>query len=452
MKREDKIFDAIRKKVLEKDEERRNEEEIKAMREANIEALTELTSLSRKEVEKIAEEVKKEHLLNQRKKQRRITTLIIVLAVSGFIVYLAVKPKPVLKLRVVEDSFTDNSQGDWNLVNSFNYKRTLTPNGYIFETDKDDWCYWDNVDITFPKNFDVEVTSSWLNGKYDSYGIGLHYSNTDYYAFLIRGDGAAGFGKIVNKEWVINDSWKFDLGRKGKNQTNLQKVEVRNGQFSYYINNNLVRSGTLDMQLNNLALRCCDQQQVAFQNVKVYDVDKNKVIFEDNFSKPSEQWNAESDISFESGFNDGKLTITSNYDNECNWPKSDKYLISDNCEIELTSVWISGELANYGLMLMVDGDNYYSFEYQNNGEARLVESRNNNYVYVQEYVKTPFEGDGKTAQTQKIIIKEGQISYFINNQKIKEVSANQSFPCYLGLRVCGKQTVAFDKLTIKYYE
>jgi len=450
-KLEEKILEEIRNKVIENDLNRKNDQEIKAMREANIEALTELTSLSRKEVEKIAEDVKKGYLIEQQRKQKRIILFVLFIVVFGGILFFVLKPKPALQIRMVEDDFSEN-KFEWALINSFNYKRYFENDQYIIETSKKDWCYWDNVAIDFPKNYDIEVSSIWLNGKFDSYGIALLKSNTDYYAFTIRADGAATFGKVVEKNWEINDTWKDKIAKTGKKQSNIQRVEVRNGAFSYFVNNNLVRTGTVDMPFGFLALRCCGEQQVGYEYVKITNQDTKKVIFEDDFKVNSGKWSAEKDFLFESKFETGRLAISSNYGSECNWCTSATHQITDNCEIELSSVWLSGELADYGLMILSDDENYYSLELQNNGNARFVERNNAVYSYVQNYIKTPYESDGLKTIIQKIEIKDNEIRYSVNNQLIKKQATNLLFPCKIALRVCGKQSVAFDKLSIKYYE
>ncbi len=450
-KLQDKILAEIRTKAIEKDFERKNEQEINEMREANIEALTELTSLSRKEIEAIADGVKKDHLLKQKQKKNRIIIFSISVIFIMFIAYLIVKPKPELKTRIVTDDFSNNSF-EWSTYNNFNYNRYFKNNQYIFENNKSEWCYWDNIAVDLPKNYDVELSSSWQNGKFDGYGLGLLNTNTDYFAFVLRGDGSVSFGEVVDKKWIIDDPWKSDVANKGKKQTNIQRIEVRDRNFNYFINNKLVRSGILDLEIKKLALRCCGQQTVAFIDLKVTNTDTKKVLLDENFSKPSEQWKPEKDFLAESSVKDGKYVFNCNNDNNCYWSTSEMLKITDNCEIELSSTWLSGELGDYGLMILSDDNNYYSCELQNNGEARLVECKSDTYVYVQNYIKTGLESDGKQTIKQKIIIKNGDMTYFVNDQRIKTVPANLDFPCKIAMRNCGKQSVAFDNLSIKYFE
>jgi len=450
-KHEEKILAAIRNKVIEKDIQRNSEEEIKEMQEANIEALTELTTLSRKEVEQIAEQVKKDFDINEKKKQKRIIQYSIFFLVSIIVLYFVFRPEPKLKERIVEDNFNDNSS-EWSVINEFVYNRYFKDKQYYIELNNKGWCYWDDLNVDFPKNCDIEVASKWMNGKYSSYGLGLNQSDNEYFAFTIKGDGSASFGKVVNSKWVIDDANKYKIGNEGKNKTNIQKIEIRNKNFKYYVNDNLVRTGILDLDYTMLSLYGCGEQEVAFDYVKVTDTDTKNVIFTDDFSNPSNLWNPKKKFTCEANISNGKFVFNMENPDNCNWSGSEILEVTKNCEIELTSTWLTGELANYGFMILNDDENYYSLELQNNGVARFVERSLDKYTYVQDDVKTPFDSDGKKQNVQKAIIKDKKISYYVNNKLIKTYSSSLDYPCKIAIRACGKQTIAFEKLKIKYYE
>ncbi len=450
-KLEEKILEEIRKIVIEKDLKRQSENEKEEMREANIEALTELTSLSREEVEDISADVRKVFLTQHKKKQKRNTRIAIGVGIAAIIAFFIFKPEKELVARPFTDDFSEN-KNNWSIYNDFTQKRYFKNNQYIYEIKKDDWCYWDNAEIEFPENFDVEVNSNWIKGKYDGYGVALAKDNTNYLAFRIKADGKASFAKIIEKEWVISGTWLADKANKGKNQTNIQKIKVRDKKFKYFVNDNLVRTGVIDMQLNNVALRACGNQVVAFNSVKVTDADKNEVIFEDDFSNPDERWETDKDYEMDSYFQDGQFILDSNDENgNCHWANS-SVQVTENCELILSSVWHEGELDTYGFMVMNDDDNYYSFELKNDGNARLVERKYGAYDYVQTYLTTSFESDGYKTIDQKLVVENGKFSYFVNDVLIEEYEPEISFPANLGLRICGKQKVAFEHLDIKYYE
>ena len=447
----DKILEEIRNRVIERDQEKKNEHEIKEMREANIEALTELTTLSRQEVEKIADEVKNEHLLKEKQKQKRIVNYSLAGVALIVILFIVFKPKHHLKERTVEDYFTDNSF-DWDIINKYKYDRYFKDNQYIFDLNYADWCYWDGINMKLPVNCDIEVESKWLKGKYSSYGIGLNQSDDAYFAFSMSGDGAATFGKAVGGKWLIDGPWKYNIANKGKGQKNIQKIEVRGNDFSYFINDNLVKTGVIDLDIKEVVLRCCGQQQVAFDNVKITNTDSKKVEFMEDFTKPSNLWTPKKNFTSESKFENSKFIFNEDNGDKRNWSESQMHKVTDNCEIELTSHWLTGELAIYGFMILNDDDNYYSFELQNDGVAKLVERKSGAYTYVQNDVKTGLDSDGSLAIKQRVVIKGDKISYYVKDQLIKTTTSSISYPCKIALRVCGKQSVAFEKLKITYFE
>jgi hypothetical protein len=199
-KLEEKILAEIRRIVIEKDLKRQTEQEKDEMREANIEALTDLTSLSREEVEKISGDVRKvfiHQLKKKRERNIRIAGVVLVLAVIAFFIF---KPEKEPVVTTFTDDFSQNSN-NWSLFQGFEHKRYITNNQYVFEINKDDWCYWDKVTVDFSENYDVEVSSTWMKGKFSGYGLGLNQDNSNYYAFRLKGDGSASFGKVVDKKW-----------------------------------------------------------------------------------------------------------------------------------------------------------------------------------------------------------------------------------------------------------
>lgn len=450
-KLEEKILAEIRNRVIEKDRELKNQQELNLMREANIEALTELTSLSRKEVEKIGNQVKAEFITKENKKRKKIITSAVLGATILLIMFFIFRPVPPPKESLTEDNFSENNY-DWVILKGFENKRDFIDQQYIIETNKENWCFWDGIKMKLPKNYTIEIHSKWMGGKFGSYGLGLHKDDKNYHSFNLRGDGAASYGKLVDGEWLVNDPWKADFAHEGKLQTNIQRIEVKDNGFNYYVNDKLLKTGPSDFSANEFALRCCGEQKVAFLSVKITNTDTKELVFEDNFINPSEQWKPTKKYDSESYFENGKYILNTNNENSCYFSTSETHQISGNCTIELISTWISGDLSSYGFMLLNDNENYYSFELQNNGEARMVQCLNNEYVYVQNHVNTGLESDGKLSIRQKLVLENGEASYFVNDKLIKKSALRLSFPCKIALRCCGKQSVAFDNLVIKNYE
>jgi hypothetical protein len=89
---------------------------------------------------------------------------------------------------------------------------------------------------------------------------------------------------------VINDDWKNNVAKSGKNQTNVQKIEVRGNSFKYYVNDNLIKEGGINLDIKNIALRGCGEQVVAFNSIKITDAKTKDIVFEENFNNEPGIW------------------------------------------------------------------------------------------------------------------------------------------------------------------
>ena len=103
-------------------------------------------------------------------------------------------------------------------------------------------------------------------------------------------------------------------------------------------------------------------------------------------------------------------------------------------------------------MLIENNSNYISCELQNDGTARLVSRISGDYVDIGNFIQTGFESNGSMRITQKAIIKDHNVKYYVNDEFVQELDLNSLKPFYLGLRICGKQAIAYDHLIIKTYE
>ncbi len=447
-KLEEKILEEIRKRVLEKDSELKKQEENKLIRDANIEALTELTTLSKNEVESIAKSVRKEEIANskkQRKKQIKILTAVLVVILIFAKIFWPEKEV------IVIDDFNNNDY-KWSIFNKFTYKKNIKDGYYYIETNKNGWCYWDDIPINFPENYDVHVTNLWKHGTYNSFGLMLSENDDNYVAFLLKPNGRASYGTVIKDKWVYEGDWKNNMGNKAETKKpNEQIIKVRKNKFEYYINNKLVDKGTININIKNICLSSCGEQLIAFDKVKIVNADTKELVFSDDFEKPSEKWTPSEKLIKHNYLENGELIFKTN-DKSCYWSASKKHKISKNCEIELTSTWLSGESSNYGIMIMENDANYISCQLKNDGNARTVTSINSKYTNIGDYTKTQYIGNGSLKHTQKIIIKDEMIEYYVDNELITTVSLSYINPVKIGLRLCGQQSVAFDKLKIKTFE
>ncbi len=450
-KTEKKILDEIRKSVLNKDNELKKRQEEKEIQQANIEALAEMTSLSESEVKQIAQLVRDEVSKDYYQKRKRniyiFSTIAAIVLITVFFLY---EPEP--EVNIVEETFDTNAAG-WDEFDEFKFKRYMKDNSYIFETNVDGWCYWDDIPVDLPINYAVEVRSKWQKGKFNSYGFSLLTSDDAYFSFQIRADGAAHFGKTVEGKWDIDDSWLTGKAyESGEQKSNVQRVEVRGINFKYLVNGNFVREGVLDLIINNIGLRSCGEQIIAFESIRVVDLDTDEVVFLEDFSTPNKSWNPCGKVTKHSRFENGSFIFKSNTADNCYWSTSQKYALSQNCEVSVATTWLKGESSSYGFMIMQDEENYILCSMINDGNARLVACEYDEYINIQNHVSTSFDSAGKNQFTQKIIIKDGMVQYFINDQFVQEIALGRVNPHYLGVRVCGKQTVAYDHLSVTIFE
>lgn len=370
--------------------------------------------------------------------------LIIILIIGSL-------PEGEKKARTIEDTF-DNNSYQWDALDKFVYHRHFSDGYYVFNVNNEGWCYWNLIPMNFPENCDIDLDSKWMEGETNSYGIGLHQSDSEYFYFSLRGDGKAGFGKNLKGNWVIDDTLQSNMGLAGQNQKNRQKIEIRGTNFTYYVNNHKVKTGQLDLEIKELAIHACGVQKIAFDKLNITNTTTGKLVYSENFNGPSDLWPEKRNTTCRSYFEGSRYLMELNNPDMCNWASSEKHQVTQDCEIELSSVWMNGDSSYYGFMIMEDDLNYITPELKMNGDARLVECIAGEYSFVQSQVKTGFISDGKVLNKQKLVIQKNIISYYVNDIPVITKPVSLAFPCTISLRTCGNQTVAFDNLKITYFE
>lgn len=448
-KLEEQILEEIKKRVLEKDKELSAKEEQLSIHNATLEALSEMTALSKTDVNKIADDVKKEMLKRKSRTQKYITWAAAIAGLLFVIFFRQIFPKKAKVEIVLEENF-DNATRGWNTSSDFKYKRYFEAGNYIFETGVNDWCYWDYIQIPQTTRYTVELTSTWKEGKFDEYGLILLETNKKYCVFQLRADGAVSFAKKIEGTWVVNSNWTKNMARNGDGIiTNTQKIQVDNGSIMYFVNNNFVKEASIrDLNINMAGIRVCDKQKVAFSQMSITDDNTGEVVLEENFDNADKGWEPDMDMEKEQLFADGEYVFVSNKEDHCFW-SSVPTSFTDETNITLTCTWKKGEQSNYGLMVMQDDDSYFACEMRNDGSGRLVACENGEYTNIPDYIKTQYKSDGLVSYNQRIKIKNKILSYYINEQLIGTASLDYMYLNEVGVRVCGHQTVAFDKLIVE---
>ena len=122
--------------------------------------------------------------------------------------------------------------------------------------------------------------------------------------------------------------------------------------------------------------------------------------------------------------------------------------IKNYAKIKLTSTWLEGENYYYGLKLGDKNGDFYAFEIKPDGKACFIKKINGkNNVYV-DNIATGCATYGKAPVEQTVIIKGDIIEYYVNDKLVHVEKSVRLSIIAIGLRHCGRQKVAYDKLEI----
>ncbi|MGD1842858.1 MAG: hypothetical protein ACFB0B_18470 [Thermonemataceae bacterium] len=451
-KLEDKILKKLKRRVLEKDQDLQNKQEQFDIIDSTKEALVELTSLSRKEIDQLEREIREEELTQQRKKRKVVLNIakVVGVIVLGVGVFIYIQQN---KIHLIETF--DNNDRAWPVFEEVAHERRLENNSYLLNTHTPNWCFFDYIKVDFPTSYTVELASTWKRGKYEDHGLILLANPELYRSFNLYSDGYTKTSVYYGDRYVVNTKKEIAAIERGngKNQ-NIQRVSVRGDNFRYEVNGKLSLTGEFNYleDIKYVGLRVCDVQVVAFDYIKVTNDQTGEVIFFDDFKNEKfvkndalkTGWSTESSIKKKGTIAGGQYRFTTNVGSECYWTTIPVPLANSEVEIVLSSTWQSGKTDPYGLVLVENSDNYYSFQVTNNGEAWLASSKDEADPIT---VSSSYFSDSVTAITQKVMIKDNTINYYVNDKLIGSQKVDLTIE-QVGLQVCGKQTVAFDKLEI----
>ncbi len=444
-KKEEKILDEIRRRVLAQDEVLRRHSEEAAHRAATREALTDMTSLSHEEVGRIADGVRAEYEQRQRRNRLAVTAVLIIAAVAGGLSYFNRPPDVSFT-----ESFNSSING-WITGEEVDYKRYFENGFYVFRSDKPDWCYWDLVPVTLPEQYNMELTSVWKAGKYDEYGLMLQMANDDHHVFQLHGDGTAGYNVKSGGQWRAKNNWEPGPASAGDGDAaNTQRIEIEADRFRYLINDRLFKQGVLGSgEPVRLGVRVCGEQTIAFDRLTVTEGKADdRVILNAPFDDPGTLWNPATRLIKRRTLENGQYLFTGNRESWCYWSAIDLPL-AGRYEIRLDSVWQKGEQDYYGLMLMENEKNFVAYEIQNDGSARFARYEKDGFTTVSTARKVPMTGDDDNASRQRIRVRNNSFEYFVNDRLVEDGTLENLQVNQIALRVCGRQTVAFDQLMVE---
>ena len=460
---EKQIQEEIRRRVLKHDEATRQRQELEMDREANREALASMTSLSRQNVDQLAKQVRDEFATKRRRKKKYIFIGVIFILIA--IVYIisngsdsSRKRKPELnQARNIDfvESFTNNNN-KWPTGETYEFKRKFQDGRYICTNGRQGYCTWNKIPVKLPSNYEIELTSTWLKGKYDEYGFMLinESKKSSFHNIQINADGSARVSTMVNNKWVASANWIEDKAHQGDGETaNTQRLKVKNGDYEYLVNDVLVDRGQLknSAPVAYIAVRNCGEQTVAFDHLKILSVDDANgavTLMDESFDTPDAGWTPKNKLITHRYFENDMFYYRTNKKDTCYFTIIDMPL-ADNFEVRLKSIWKKGEQAGYGLVLAKNFTNYLAYQLNNTGNAHYTWYSVDKYKKESGFVKCGHPGDGEIANIHRVRVEKRRFKYYVNKKLVASGPMPDMEIKKIGLRVCGRQTVAFDHLTVK---
>lgn len=457
-KLEDKILEELKKRVLEEEAKLKQKKESVEDREAIIEALDEVTSLNTQQIKEIEQKIRQEFLLKEQKemqfRRKFLRWGIGGAAILILLLYFVFRPKPEPQVILLE-TFDDNRNG-WLLEQPYLYRRTHENNTYVFECNRNDWCYWDNASVNFPKSYTVEVGSIWKEGSNnDSYGFLLLQNNSQFGHFALKATGEACYQEFKNKEWA---DFKFKpVATAAGSKENIQKVIVKGKSFLYFVNDTFVEEGKISESITpkEIALRVCGKQKIAFTFVKVTDNQTGNVIMLERFVKPHPDWDFKESFDKQYKIENGQYLMNIQDSENCYFsdiplPSTMETVSRVNYILEVDCTWKEGDMKSFGITLNDNYNNTINFNLLPDGKGNVSLYQKEKYTDISTLRGgTNQRADGKTALRQKIVLKNNnqKYEYYVNEKLIERGEVSISIR-NIGLRSCGKQIVAFDNLKV----
>ena len=186
---------------------------------------------------------------------------------------------------------------------------------------------------------------------------------------------------------------------------------------------------------------------------RTVDTGSWKVLLIEHFAANDNGWTIPTgDKRVSADFKKGKYILQSS-DEGCHWagitPSFEK---PGDFDIELAGMAnMKDDTQGYGLALGNDRDNAYNFLVSGSGQAKAELYKNGE----PQPEHTPWKdgADGKTPETTvnrlKLEVRADILKYYVNGRYIGEIKNELDMKdWFIGLAVCGRQTVSFDQLTL----
>nr|MCU0393302.1 hypothetical protein [Thermoflexibacter sp.] len=139
-----------------------------------------------------------------------------------------------------------------------------------------DFCNWAALPQSYPiesgSDIDIILKMRHINGLTDGFGLMLWQDDSNHYTFEYQNNGKARYNIYENSTYTyIGDFKSTNIISNENSPSVIQKIEIRGSAVKYFVNNFLVDSFELKdyLTINNIALRVCGEQKVAFDELQV---------------------------------------------------------------------------------------------------------------------------------------------------------------------------------------
>lgn len=300
-KKEEKILELLRKRVLEKDKELAHKEYLNATKEA----LVEMTTLSEAEVNEIYHQIENE--IEAQKLRKRIFYFVSAILLIFAIFYLS-----GIVYNLITRSSTENEQKKekekWSLVNEDGSGFYIENGFFIMDSKLDRAVHLISKDFDFPEdNFSIEFEAFNISSSNENFfGIYLNESQYNFEYYLINNEGTYKIGRenqinnLSNNRIESNDFREWKNGRTieynyKKAKVNSVVIKIEKSTFEILVNNLKVCSFYNSYQYKNyknfsLVLESAsnsnnESQKIAIDNFIIRELKTKKILYQNTFDK-----------------------------------------------------------------------------------------------------------------------------------------------------------------------
>lgn len=475
------ILEKLVEETLLRDFQLQERQEEMKWEDSQIQALSEMTQFNEIEIKKILLETKKTILEKKKKQQSNIwfsvATFLLIIGIFYFFIGLfglgglhglyaiiiLILAGSVYALtryfqrEIIIDKF-DGTGYRWSQTEDRKVKSWQSLEGYYFQSFGK--CYSDKYTPDIPTSFIAELKCRWQAGEYEEYGLLISFGEKLNLRFILTGKGNASacIYDRKKKDFIDNFSWKRNIVNTGKTDyLHTLKVQKIEDKVSFWVNQDLIEEFTFDQgKPDYFSIRSCGDQTVLFKDLKITDLEKNELFYEDfSLGNNNLPINARDSFNYLKKMTSEGYVIETNREDHNYWTKRDLKL-SKSWDIQLEMTHIEGENEFFGLVLEFNEDKktterLYCY-IKKDGSGKLATDISNTNSLINE--KFRFETNTKksyrlTFGYNSDIYKTKGIFLAINHDIIfKDLDAKLPKFNSFGVLVSGYQKVRFNNLMI----